>query len=57
MVGTRDGARQDGQRVEELRREVGGEAGILHAHLDADGAALGGIEVCEATNLVAQKVT
>ena len=57
VVGARDGARQDGQGVEELGGEVSGKTGILHTHLDADGAPLGGIEVCNLANQVAQDVT
>ena len=57
MVGARDGARQDGQGVEELGRQISGKTGILHTHLDADGAPLGGIEVSNLANQVAQDVT
>ena len=57
MVGARDGARQNGQGVEELRCQVGGKTGILHTHLDADGAPLGGIEVSNLANQVAQDVS
>ena len=46
VPGTRNGARQDGQRLgsKEVTRQDRCQSGILHTHLDTDGALLGLIE-------------
>ena len=53
-----DGARKDGEglRGEEGGGEDGGKSGVLHAHLDGDGAALRGGEAGEGAGGPAQGV-
>ena len=55
---TGDGAGQhrEGLGGEEVGGEVGGETGVLHAHLDADGALLRHVEVAEAAGGPPQEV-
>ena len=55
-----NGARDDRQRAcghEECRGEDGGESGVLHAHLDGDGAVLSLREVEESADSIACKIT
>lgn len=51
VPGTRDGTRQNRQRLcgEERASQNGGQACILHTHLNRYRAFLGGVEACQLT--------
>lgn len=51
MPGATDGAWKYGKWLgcEEIAGKYGGKSCVLHAHLDADGALLGGIEACQSS--------
>lgn len=62
VPGAADGARQYGEWLgsEEVARKHRGKTGILHSHLNTDGALLGGIEARQLpgkpTQQIAQRV-
>ena len=51
MPSAADSARKNGERLggKEIASEHGGKTGILHTHLDADGALLGCVETCQSS--------
>jgi hypothetical protein len=58
MPGTADGARQYGKGLggKEITGENGCQSGVLHTHLNADGAFLGFVELSESACQIAEDV-